>query len=199
MLNHVCIGPNGLVGELRQKLGVIAILCQSVSIGVCLDACIYPHVVVSCLPRRTVTLGATNLSEECLSTLYILIAQVTSCGNGQSTVPNHKLVILLVAHLLFAIIRCSLEKILVKGFLLGYRRTAQYLVDTIGNALVGAISVIRMENARFGSTMLLDVADNLLVFALCLCPSGSGIEEVTVRTSNVGDVPDGICTSTVLQ
>ena len=36
--------------------------------------------------------------------------------------------------------------------------------------------------------MLLDIADNLLVLALCLCPGWSGVEEVTAAPGAVTEV-----------
>ena len=47
--------------------------------------------------------------------------------------------------------------------------------------------------------MTLDVVDNLAIFALSLCPCGRGIEPVAVAARDIGDVPYGIGTGTVLQ
>ena len=47
--------------------------------------------------------------------------------------------------------------------------------------------------------MFLDIADDLRILALSLGPGCGGIEPVTVAAGNVGDVPNGIGTGTVLQ
>ena len=56
-----------------------------------------------------------------------------------------------------------------------------------------------MQDAQRRLAVLLDVADDCGILALCLGPGGSAVEPVTVAAGDVGDVPDGIGTGTVLQ
>ena len=56
-----------------------------------------------------------------------------------------------------------------------------------------------MQNARLRCAVFLDVANHLLVLAHCLSPGGCGVEPVTIGTGYIGDVPDSVGTSTILQ
>ena len=195
VLNQVGVRPDGLVGVLRQHAaGAFAYL-----LGVCLRAGIHPHIVRTCSPRRTVTLCTTNLAEQLLATLDLRLVQITGSRHGQAAVPHHKLIVLLVAHLLNAIIGRTIQQILLEGLLIGDRRGVEHLVNTIGNALVGAVGIVWIQNAGGRRTMLLDVADHLRIFALSLGPRCGGVEPMAVAAGDVGDVPDGIGTGAVLQ
>ena len=109
--------------------------------------------------------------------------------------PYHEVVVVEVAHLLLAI----LEQMLVERLFLGDRVHAQQLVHTGSNLSITTISIIRMEQTLFAGTILLDILDDVGVLALSLGPCRRGIEEVTIATCHVGDIPDSIGTSTILQ
>ena len=58
-----------------------------------------PVVVVAGSPLRTVTVGAPHADEELLATLYVGVVEIAGTGNGESAVPYHEVVELVVAHL----------------------------------------------------------------------------------------------------
>ena len=64
--------------------------------------------------------SAANLIEKFLATLHIGVVQITRSRYRQATMPHHELIVLLVAHLILAIIRCALEEILIESGLLGH-------------------------------------------------------------------------------
>ena len=87
VLHIVAVRIDGLMGIARQ-LGVVLVhhhLRQ-------------PVVVVAGLPLRTVAAGAAHLVEQLLTALYGGIVQVACAGNGQTAMPHHEGVELLVAH-----------------------------------------------------------------------------------------------------
>ena len=143
-------------------------------------------------------LGTTNLREQLFATLDVGIIQATGSRHSQTTVPNHELVVLLVAHLVSTIIGSTLIKIGIKGFLLGDACAAQYLIDALADSLISTVGIIGMQDAGLRLSVLLDVADDLSILTLSLGPGGSGVEPVAVGTRYISDVPDGIGTSTVL-
>ena len=145
------------------------------------------------------TRGTTQFGEELLAALNVSVVQIASGRNSQTTVPHHELIVLLVGHLLLTIVGGTLEQILVEGLLLGDGRTAQYLVDAVGNASVGAVSIVGMQDAQWRGTILLDIFDDFRILALRLSPCRCGVKPVAVGARHVGDVPNGIGTSTILQ
>ena len=195
VLNHIRIGPDGLVRIAWQHLrGILAdALCVGLRRGV------YPHIVGTRLPRRTMTLCTAYLVEQLLAALHLRFVQVTGGRNGQSAVPYHELIVLLVAHLVLSMIGSPLEQVLVEGFLLANRRTAQNLVHTLLDTCIGAVGIVGMQDARLLGTVRLDIGNDIIVLALCLGPCRRGVEPVAVGTCHVGDVPDGIGSSSVLQ
>ena len=199
VLYHVGIGPDGLVGILRQQLGVVAVLGQAVGVGVCLGGSIHPHVVGTCRPRRAVALCTAYLCEQRLAALHVGIIQIAGGRNGQTAVPHHELVVLLVRHLLFALVVFVVQQILLERALEAHIGCVQYLIDTSLDAFVRAVGIVRMQDAQRRLAVLLDVADDCGILTLCLGPGGSAVEPVTVAAGDVGDVPDGIGTGTVLQ
>ena len=195
MLNHIRIGPDGLVRIFGQHAG--GVFANAGSVG--LDRGIHPHIVLTRSPRRTVALSTTYLVEQLLAALHLGIVQIAGSGNSQATVPYHELVVLLVAHLLLAVIGLAVEQVLLEGLLLADVLCAEHLVDAVGDASVCAVGIVGVQQAALVGAKLLDIADNLGIFTLCLRPFGGGVEEVAVRAGHVGDVPDSVGTSTILQ
>ena len=148
MLHHIGIGPYGLVGVLRQQLGIVAVLSQVVGIGISLRGSIDPHIVRTCLPRGTVTLGTANIREELLTTLHIRVVEVTRSRHSQAAMPHHKLIVLLVAHLVLTVVRCTIKQVLVEGLLLTNVITRENLVDTGLDALVSTIGIVRIQRTE---------------------------------------------------
>ena len=145
------------------------------------------------------TLGTANLGEQLLAALHLAIVQVAGGRNCQATVPHHELIVLLVAHLLLAVVRLAVEQVLLEGILLVDVLCAEHLVDAVGDASVCAVGIVGVQQAALVGAKLLDIADDLGILALRLRPFGGGVEEVAVRAGHVGDVPDSVGTSTVLQ
>ncbi len=87
MLDIVTIGPNGLIGIAGQT--AVAIAEEAGGVG---------EVVLAGLPRGAVTVGTPNLAEKLASTLNGGVGQVACGRNGQTAVPNHKVSVVLVAH-----------------------------------------------------------------------------------------------------
>ena len=145
------------------------------------------------------TLDASHLGEQRLTTLNVLVVQVTSGRNGKTTMPYHELVVLLVGHLLLTTIVVIVQKVFLKSILEGNAGCVQHLIDTCSDALIRSISIVGMQDAAGAGTVLLDVGDDLSILTLSLSPSGGGVEPVAVGTSHIGDIPDSVGTSTVLQ
>ena len=145
------------------------------------------------------TVSTSNLLEQLLTTLHIGIIKITRGRYGQSTVPNHKLVILFVAHLLYPIIWRTVEQIFLEGVLICHRWSVKHLKNAVGYTLFGTIGIVWIKNTGGRRTVLLDVADYLRILALSLGPSCSSIKPVTVGTGYIGNIPDSVRTGTILQ
>ena len=143
VLNQISVWPDGLVGILGQHLaGILANL-----LGIGLGAGINPHIDATSGPRWAVAIGATNLAEQLFSALYIGIVQITGSRHSQSAVPHHKLVVLLVAHLVYPILGRAIKQILLEGILVGHRWGVEHLVNTVSDTLVGTIGIVRIQDA----------------------------------------------------
>ncbi len=170
VLYEVGIGPNGLMRILGQGLQINVIRT--------------PIVVVAGCPLWTVAVSAAHLDKELLATLHIGVVEVAGARNGETAVPHHEVVELVVAHLGLELMPGVVE-------LVGAR--AQQIVDHRSDAVARAVAVVR----RGG------VGHNLLQHALVLRhrlgPGVGGVEVSTVRTGDIRDVPHGIGTWSVLQ
>ena len=92
--------------------------------------------------------GTANLREQILTALYGFIVQITGSRHSQSAVPHHKLIVLLVGHLLYTIVRRAVEQIFLEGFRIGDGWGVEHLVDTVGNAFVSTIGIIWIKYAE---------------------------------------------------
>ena len=144
------------------------------------------------------TLRTSHLIEESLATLHILLVEVTCCRHSQSAMPYHEVVVVFIAHLLTKRHEVVLEHL--ASCLVVFRQVEKQL-HTLLDALFRAVTIVRMEYRETALAMLLNILYHLRVFALCLCPCSSriGIEIVAVASVDVGDIPDGVGTRTVLQ
>ena len=88
VLHHVGVRPDLLVRVARQTL----VTRSEESVGVC-------EAVGAGGPTGTVAGGASNLAEEFAPALDGGVLQVARCGHGQTAVPNHKVGIIVIAHL----------------------------------------------------------------------------------------------------
>ena len=91
------------------------------------------------------------------------------------------------------------QQILLERALEAHIRCVQHFVDALADAFVRAVGIVGVQDAQGRLTVLLDVADDFGILALCLGPGGGAVEPVAVAAGDVGDVPDGIGSGTVLQ
>ena len=142
MLYQIGVWPDGLVGILRQH----AVGALAYRLGIGLGAGINPHIIATSGPRWAVAVGTANLAEQLLAALHISIIKITCCRHSQTAVPHHKLVVLLVAHLLYPIIGCTIKQILLEGVFISHRWGVEHLVDTVGDALIGSVGIVWIQN-----------------------------------------------------
>ena len=172
VLYHVGIRPDDLI----RIAGQHTLIVLTHAAGISLDRGIHPWSVLASGPRRTVTACTANLIEQLLATLYVAAVQVAGSRHGQSAVPDHKLIVLLVAHLRLAVVPLVVELV---------RRWVQQMAYGIADASSCAVSIVR--RCRVG----LDGRNDVGILRHSLCPGGCGVELRTVGARHVGDVPDG--------
>ena len=121
VLNHVSIGPDGLV-LVTWQLQVLG----SDNLG-------NPDVVVASLPRRTVAGSTANLHKDLLATLHVGILQVTGTGNCESTVPHLEGPEVVVRHLGREVVPLVV-KLVGAG--------VQQVEHGIGNSLISTVGIV---------------------------------------------------------
>ena len=93
------------------------------------------------------TVSATDLGEEGLATLYGIVVQITGGRNGKTAVPYHELVVLLVVHLFLTTIVLIVKQVFLESVLVSDGWCVQHFIDTCGNAFVGTVGIVGMQNA----------------------------------------------------
>ena len=160
MLDEVRVRPNLLIWVTRQAR--VSHREEARRVG---------EVVRSRGPGRTVAIGTTHIAEKLAATLNGGVLEVACRRDSQSAMPDHKVDIILVAHL---------------GRELGaHKIIVDILLDIARLVPLGEIFI--------------ETSLDIWVLGRDLSILGSNIMRALVGTSHVGDIPDGVGARSVLE
>ena len=128
--------------------------------------------------------SAAQFVEDLLAPLHLRAVEIAGARDGQAAVPDKEVVVLVIPHLRGEVMPLVVE-------LVGAR--VEQVQDRIGDAFLRTVGIVGRRRIR------LDGGDHGSVLGHRLRPGLGRVEVGAVGTADIGDVPDGIGTGTVLQ
>ena len=136
-------------------------------------------IVCTCCPRSLVTMSASKIAnKKFLSSLNFLIVQVSCSWNSYTSVPNHKCMISVVAHLWLEV---EVRIIIHVNIIVWRKQIAYCLLYTFA----GSIIIIRMNIRVWITTMLLNITNHIFILRHRFSPCLSRTDMLNIRTQNI--------------